>query len=131
MGKNAKDNKQVLIMVRRGRRDSFFVEVAGSGDPYPCMTAEDIGETIIEIMNDPKVTSASFESAAPGPEPEPDRPKREKKAKANKAPPKQEAKSNPFQASPEFEDLGLSATDELTVNLISKIIDKARQLSDR
>jgi hypothetical protein len=130
MGKNAKDNKQVLIMVRRGRRDSFFVEVAGSGDPYPCMSAEDIGETIMEIMNDPNVPSASF-SAQPEPEAKAEEPKRKKKPSGQKASSDERPAGSPFRASPEFEDLGLSATDELAANLIGKLINKAREVSNR
>lgn len=63
MPKSENNKKQVLLVVRHGKR-GYIVEVAGSGEPYPCLTAEDVGEAVIEILDDPDQVSMEFGDTA-------------------------------------------------------------------
>jgi hypothetical protein len=46
------DTRPILISVRPSKR-GYIVEAAGSNDPYPCKDADDIGEAVLDILNDP------------------------------------------------------------------------------
>lgn len=109
-------NKQVLILVRRGKR-GYIVEAAGSNDPYPCLEASDIGEAVIEILEDPSQQTAEY--AAPEPEKGTAEPEQEA------APPQGDAPS-PGGARPS----GWTAGDEMIVGLAGNLLQRARKFSD-
>lgn len=46
------DNRPILISVRPTKR-GYIVEAAGSDEPYPCKDSDDIGEAVLDILNDP------------------------------------------------------------------------------
>jgi len=106
-------NKQVLILVRRGKR-GYIVEAAGSNDPYPCLEASDIGEAVIEILEDP--AQQTVEYAAPEPE----------KGSAERDAPSQAEDPAPSGARPS----GWTAGDEMIVGLAGNLLQRARKFSD-
>ena len=111
-------NKQVLILVRRGKR-GYIVEAAGSNDPYPCLEASDIGEAVIEILEDPSQNTVEY--AAPEPEKSATEPEREAAP-----PPPQGEGSSPGGARPS----GWTAGDEMIVGLAGNLLQRARKFSD-
>lgn len=128
MAKSKEQAKQVLIVVRPAKR-GFIVEVAGSGQLYPCMDAEGIGEAVIEILADPDQESMEFESAAPEPKAEPRR--------RQAAPPSAEDEGAEEPEGEEPHDYGRStpegwtAGDELMVKLLGSAAEKLRNMSWR
>jgi len=129
---NSKEKpKQVLIVVRAARK-GYIVEAAGGGDPYPCLEAQDIGEAIIEILDDPEQVSMELEAPSA-------------KAKAPKAS-KSRAKAKAHESEDDDEELedaeddseaeeqhskpeGWSAGDELILNLLGSAQSKLRGMS--
>jgi len=116
--KQKEPNQQVMFLVRRGKR-GYIVEAAG-GDPYPCLDASDIGDAVIEILDDPD--QPAVEAAAPELE--------EPKAR----PPQSEAYEEDEEHEPERErnvrPNGWTAGDELLVGLAGSLLNKARKFSD-
>ncbi len=114
------DQKQVLILVRRGKR-GYIVEAAGSSDPYPCLEASDIGEAVIEILEDPDQQSVEYTTPVPD------------GAAAREAGPNSSADEG---ATEEGEPgsagrpRGWTAGDEIIVGLASNFLQKARKFSD-
>lgn len=118
--KQNNSKKQVMFLIRRGKR-GYIVEAAGSGEPYPCLTAADIGEAVIEMLDDPN--QKSVEAVAP----EPDRAERSSAG----APPEPERGSEP-EPPPRgnVRPNGWTAGDELLVGLAGNLLSKARKFSD-
>lgn len=119
--KQVVSNKPVLIMIKRGRR-GYIVEAAGGGDPYPCLEASDIGEAVIEILEDPEQQTVEFTA----PEPE----------KIEAAPPVEESEDSegedegPGPRPNNVRPNGWTAGDELLVGLAGSLLSKARKFSD-
>lgn len=123
MPKPEKEQKQVLIIVRHGKR-GYIVQAAGSEDPYPCLSAEDVGEAVLEILADPEQPSMAFEEPAPEPEPQ----------QAARDPEDGQPAGDGFQNPPppqEDRPAGWTAGDELLVGLFGNAVQKLRNASWR
>ena len=126
MAKSKEEEKKVLIVVRPAKR-GFIVEVPGSGNLYPCMDAQGIGDAVIEILEDPDQEGMEFEAPAPKREPR----------RSQAAPPSAEEAEDegPEEREPEPRGgqgrEGWTAGDELMVNLLGTAAEKLRNLSWR
>ena len=116
----AKKPKQVLVMVKPAKR-GYIVEAAGSGQPYPCLTPEDIGEAVIEILNDPNQASAEF--VASGPEATNSEPQKESRRVV------EEEVEEEYEPEQEDRPAGWTAGDELLVNMLGQGVERLRNMS--
>ena len=124
----------VLIIVARGRKGrGYIVTPADSDTPFPCMSAEDVGEAIIEILDDPEQqrvkantvgqksekqeeASASGGEEKPPPEPEPQDEEEE------------EYEENPYPQGGAYENM--DPVDKAIVGGLQWLINGARKASD-
>jgi hypothetical protein len=110
------DTRPVLILVRPTRR-GFIVEAAGSDDPYACKDSDDIGEAVLEILQDPEVDRVSEDASAPT-----------HKARAREV--HEDADPEPSEASDHHEDVGGPSTaDDLLAGALSMLLEKGRKAS--
>lgn len=121
-GKN--NRAPVLIMARHGKR-GYLIEVAGSEPPqvYPCLTEEDIGEAIVEILNDPDRESVEFTA------PKLDAASVPSRVEVEVSDEEGDEDEEVYEQDDEYHPPGWSATDELAMNLFGAITDKARKIS--
>lgn len=119
----AKDNtkkdssKQVLILVRHGKR-GYIVEAAGSKDPYPCLEAQDVGEAVLEILNDPDQQTVEYAAPEPG--------EAETSSEEPKRAPGPDEGSRTNEGRPE----NWTAGDEMIIGLAGNLLQRARKFSD-
>ncbi len=124
-------NDPVLVIVARGRKGrGYTVTPADSDTPYPCMSAEDVGEAIIEILDDPEQArvqantvgqkgesqeeaSASGGEEKPPPEPDDD---------------DEEYEENPYPQGDAYESM--DPVDKAIVGGLQWLINGARKASD-
>ncbi len=131
----------ILIVVKRGRKGrGYIVTPADNDSPSPCMSAEDIGECIIEILDDedqPRLSADTVgKGAAPGKKaptpqgaPEPggqggDRPEPEPEDE-----PEPEPEDNPYAAQSAAYD-NMDPVDRAVVSGLSWLVNKAKRASD-
>lgn len=125
MPKSKEKPKQVLIVVTPAKR-GYLVEVAGSGQPYPCLDAEGIGEAIIEILEDPDQESMELEapqaqaSSSREQQSAPEAPEEEAEAEPDRAPPPRDDGDRPE---------GWTAGDELLVGVLGGAAERLRNFS--
>ncbi len=110
-------NNQVMILVRRGKR-GYIVEAAGSNDPYPCLNASDIGEAVIEILDDPNQKTVEYSA--------PEANKRSAEPEEDTSRPEPEDGPTPGGSRPS----GWTAGDEMIVGLAGNLLQRARKFSD-
>jgi hypothetical protein len=125
MPKSQDKPKQVLIIVKPGKR-GYIVEAAGSGQPYPCLDAEGIGEAVIEILEDPEQDSVEFEAAEPAPSKQP---RRQAAAEEEPEEPEEEPEVHHRDDDGGPKPEGWTAGDELLIGLIGSGVDRLRRAS--
>jgi hypothetical protein len=109
------DNRPVLITVRQSKR-GYIVESAGSNDPYPCKDSDDIGEAIIDILNDPD-TQRMEDAGAPEP------------PRSRSSGDEEEYEEEEYDPQP---NPGAANTaDEILAGALSMLLEKGRKLSHR
>jgi hypothetical protein len=124
MASNEETNRApVLILARHGKR-GYLIEVAGAEPPqvYPCLSEEDIGGAIVEILNDPDRETVQFTA----PEPAPSRAGPRKGAQLEEV----EYDDDDDDDADGYHPPGWSASDELAMNLFGALTDKARKISN-
>jgi hypothetical protein len=111
-------------MVRHAKR-GFLVEVAGAEPPqvYPCLTASDIGEAIVEILEDPDREEVQFTA------PEPEAPEEAPRKKQAAQEVEEEEEDGDYEGGSDYHPAGWSAADELALKFFGAVTDKARKIS--
>jgi hypothetical protein len=118
MPKSDKNTKRVLVEVRHGKR-GYIVQALGSEEPYACATAEDVGEALIEILEDPDQPSMEVEA------PEEQEVQAESESEDYEPEP-QHAPPPP----PENRPGNWTAGDELLMSAFGGLVDKLRKQSE-
>jgi hypothetical protein len=112
------DHRPVLILVRPTRR-GYIVEAAGSNDPFACKDGDDIGEAIIEILNDPETDRVSEEAAAES---------RNARARASAPEPEDEGDEEEYEPAPDGGG-GTTSADDIIAGALHMLLEKGRKAS--
>jgi hypothetical protein len=135
MPKKYDKDEPILLIIRRGRKGRGFTvsPVEDISNPAACLTAEELGETIEEMLNDesqPRVNIKDLMAAADGDPPEADEPEGEGD---------DEEEEGDYDEDEDEEDEGIMSgvadaqdpVDKFLFNVFARVVKKGQGMSSK